>query len=98
MDKNRIQGRARCGEWAQHHEAAGPVAEVNAAVVPGSNALLPGEIPRRKCLGKSADAIVPSGEPGAERRPCKHDHRKTRRREGLNRSAGIRPRNGHSCQ
>ena len=26
--------------------------------MPGSNAFLPGEIPRRKCLGKSAEAIV----------------------------------------
>ena len=58
MDKNRIEGRPRCDERASCSEVAGSVAEVNAAVVPGSNAFLPGEIPRRKCLGKSAEAIV----------------------------------------
>ena len=58
MNKNRIQGRPRGDELAQHSEVAGSVAEVNAAVAPGSNAFLPGEIPRRKCLGKSAEAIV----------------------------------------
>ena len=60
MNKNRIEGRPRCDERAGCSEVAGSVAEVNAAVVPGSNASLPGEIPRRKCLGKSAEAIVAS--------------------------------------
>ena len=58
MDKNRIEGRPRCDERASCSEVAGSVAEVNAAVAPESNAFLPGEIPRRKCLGKSAEAIV----------------------------------------
>jgi hypothetical protein len=69
MDKNRIQGRPRCDEGAQHHEVAGSVAEVNAAVVPGSNASLPGETPAEQSGGESAEAVVASSEPGAERCP-----------------------------
>ena len=65
MNKKRIARPTRCDELAQHSEVGGSVAEVNAAVVPGSNAFLPGEIPRRKCLGKSAEAIVMSRKPGA---------------------------------
>ena len=60
MNKNRIEGRPRCGERAQHRKAVGSVVEVNAAVVPGSNAFLPGEIPRGRPGGKSAEAIVAS--------------------------------------
>jgi hypothetical protein len=53
--------KAGRGEVSLHNTAkpSSPVAEVNAAVVPWSNAFLPGEIPRSKCLGKSAEAIVP---------------------------------------
>ncbi|MEK7995587.1 MAG: hypothetical protein AAB403_17440, partial [Planctomycetota bacterium] len=40
------------------HEAEGPVAEVNAAVVPGSSALLPGETPMGQPGRESAEAIV----------------------------------------
>ena len=57
MNKNRIEGRSRCDELAQHSEVAGSVAEVNAAVVPGSNAFLPGEIPE------------PETAPGSQPRP-----------------------------
>ena len=64
MDKNRIKGRSRCDELAQHNEVAGSVAEVNAAVVLGSNALLPGETPTGQPGGESAEAIVLSSEPG----------------------------------
>ena len=39
--------------------------EVNAAVVPGSNAFLPGETPTRQLGGESAEAVVPRSEPGA---------------------------------
>ena len=53
------QGRPRCDELAQHSEIAGSVVEVNAAVVPGSNAFLPGEAPPRQLGGESAEAIVP---------------------------------------
>ena len=84
MDKNRIPRPTRCDELAQHSEVEGSVAEVNAAVVPGSNAFLPGEIPRRKCLGKSAEAIVASNKPGAGKCPLKRRHRKSCAREGLN--------------
>ena len=63
MNKNRISRPTRCDEVAQHNEVAGSVAEVNAAVVPGSNALLPGETPTGQPGGESAEAIVPSSEP-----------------------------------
>ena len=58
-------------ELAPHSEILVYAPEVNAAVVPGSNAFLPGEIPRRKCRGKSAEAIVVSSEPGAKKMPAK---------------------------
>jgi hypothetical protein len=45
--------------------------EVNVAVVQGSNAFLPGEIPPRKCGGKSAEAVVMSNEPGVAKDPYK---------------------------
>ena len=69
MNKNRIIRPTRCDEVAQHNEVAGSVAEVNAAVVPGSNALLPGEIPTGQPEGKSAEAVVMDSKPGAERCP-----------------------------
>ena len=59
MNKNRIIRPTRCDEQAPHCEIDGSVAEVNAAVVPGSNALLPGEIPTGQPDGKSAEAVVP---------------------------------------
>jgi len=65
MDKNRIEGRPRCDEGAPRNEVAGSVAEVNAAVVPGSNAFLPGETPLEQSGGESAEAVVASSEPGA---------------------------------
>lgn len=46
------------GKVAQHTEALGSGAEVNAGVVQLQFAFLSGEVPRRKCLGKSAEAIV----------------------------------------
>ena len=45
--------------------------------------------------GESAEAIVPSSEPGAGISPSKHEHRKTRCREGPNRTGTVRPRGGH---
>ncbi len=49
------------GELAQHSEAAlVQSTEVNAAVVSGSSAFLPGEIPPVRSGGKSAEAIVVS--------------------------------------
>jgi len=65
MDKNRISRPTRRDELAPHSEVEGSVAEVNAAVVPGSNALLPGETLREQSGGESAEAIVASSEPGA---------------------------------
>jgi len=58
--------------WASWHNTAKPTGsstEVNAAVVQGSNTLLSGELPRRKCLGKSADAIVARQRAGGGRPP-----------------------------
>ena len=69
MNKNRISRPTRCDEVAQHNEVAGSVAEVNAAVVPGSNAFLPGETPTRQLGGESAEAVVVDSKPGAERCP-----------------------------
>ena len=57
--KNRITRPTQCDELAPHNEVDGSVAEVNAAVVPGSNAFLPGEIPAGRPDGKSAEAVVP---------------------------------------
>jgi hypothetical protein len=42
--------------------------EVNAAAVRGRTAFLPGEIPRRKCRGKSAEAIVVIEQAGSRNR------------------------------
>jgi hypothetical protein len=73
MNKNVIQGRRGEASW---HNTAKPqvqATEVNGAVVSRSNAFLPGEIPRRKCRGKSAEAIVVANEPGAGKRPHKHE-------------------------
>ena len=73
MNKNTIEGRRGKASW---HNTAKPqvhALEVNGAVVSRSNAFLPGEIPRRKCCGKSAEAIVVDSEPGAGKRPHKHE-------------------------
>ena len=40
--------------------------EINAAVVPGSNALLPGETPAGDPAGESAEAIVMNSKPGVK--------------------------------
>lgn len=67
MNKNRIEGRRAGTSWHHTAKSSGLGAEVNAAVARGSNAFLPGEVPRRKCRGKSAEAIVPSSEPDTQR-------------------------------
>ena len=77
MNKNRIVRPTRYGELAPHSKVVGPVAEVNAAVAPGSNAFLPGETPLGQSGGESAEAIVMSSKPGAGKRPRKHEHRKS---------------------
>jgi hypothetical protein len=94
MNKKRIARPTRGMSWHHTAKSTGLLVEVNATVVPGSNAFLPGEIPRRKCRGKSAEAIVVSREPGAGKCPLKHEHRKTRAHEGLNWSVIIRPCGG----
>ncbi len=67
MNKNRIEGRRAGTSWHHTAKSSGLGAGVNAAVARGSNAFLPGEVPRRKCRGKSAEAIVPSSEPDTQR-------------------------------
>ena len=96
MDKNRIKGRHDGMSWHNTAKSVGLVVEVNAAVVQGSNAFLPGEILRRKCRGKSAEAIVVEKRAGGVDTPVET---KTPELsiidEGLNWSAGIRPRIGY---
>ena len=58
MNKNRIEGRHGAMSWHNTAKSTGLPVEVNAAVAQRSNAFLPGEIPRSKCRGKSAEAIV----------------------------------------
>jgi hypothetical protein len=45
MNKNAIEGRHDGTSWHNTAKSKGSVVEVNGAVVPGSNAFLPGEIP-----------------------------------------------------
>lgn len=73
MNKNAIEGRRDGASWHNTAKPTGSVAEVNGAVVPGSSAFLPGEIPPPQGGGKSAEAIVASSEPGAGTGPCKRD-------------------------
>lgn len=66
MDKNCIEGRCDGMSWHNTAKSSGSVVAVNAAVVPGSNASLPGEIPNvQRHAGKSAEAIVATSEPEA---------------------------------
>jgi len=60
MDKNRIEGRHGTTSWHNTAKSSGLPVEVNAAVVQGSNAFLPGEICTVKAEQKSAEAIVPA--------------------------------------
>ena len=73
MNKNHIEGRHDRASWHHTAKPIGCVVEVNAAVVQGSNAFLPGEIPRRKCHGKSAEVVVANSKPGAGRGPLKQE-------------------------
>lgn len=58
MDKNRIEGRRGTTSWHNTAKSSGLPVEVNAAVVQGSIAFLPGEICRERSGQKSAEAIV----------------------------------------
>lgn len=64
MNKNHIKGRHDGTSWHHTAKSTGSVVEVNVAVVQGSNAFLPGEIPPRKCGGKSAEVVVTESKPG----------------------------------
>ena len=64
MDKNRIEGRYGTTSWHNTAKSSGLPVEVNAAVVQGNIVQLPGEIPPRKCGGKSAEVIVAENKPG----------------------------------
>ena len=69
MDKNRIEGRHGAMSWHHTAKSLGLPVEVNAAVAQESNAFLPGEIPWRKCRGKSAEAIVAMQRAGGVETP-----------------------------
>jgi hypothetical protein len=58
MNKNYIEGRYDRESWHHTAKPIGSVVEVNVTVVQGSNAFLSGEIPKRKCHGKSAEVVV----------------------------------------
>jgi hypothetical protein len=64
MNKNHIEGRYDGTSWHSTAKSTGSVVEVNVAVVQGSNAFLPGEIPCRKWHGKSAEVVVADDKPG----------------------------------
>ena len=64
MDKNRIEGRHGTTSWHNTAKSSGLPVEVNAAVVQGSIAFLPGEICRERSGQKSAEAIVPRSRTG----------------------------------
>ncbi len=71
MNKNRIEGRYDGTSWHHAAKSTGLVVEVNAAVVQGSNAFLPGEILRSSDCRKSAEAIVVFSKPGTRSGPLK---------------------------
>ena len=94
MDKNRIARPTRPGELAQHSEAgrsmrggkcggrAGePLDKLGALCLSKGNAFLPGEALAGQPGRESAEAIVPSSEPGVGNSPFKRRGRKTRYRE-----------------
>ena len=90
--------RDRHGAMSWHNTAksTGLHVEVNAADVQESNAFLPGEIPWRKCRGKSAEAIVAEQRAGGVHTPVETKKPEdSMMGEGLNWSAGIRPRIGY---
>ena len=64
MNKNPIQGRPGRVSWHNTAKPFDSIREVNEVVARRRTAFLPGEIPWRKCLGKSAEAIVPAETPG----------------------------------
>ena len=51
MNKNTIEGRRGGTSWHNTAKSTGSVVEVNSAVVSGSNAFLPGEIPASGARG-----------------------------------------------
>ena len=93
MDKNRIEGRHGATSWHNTAKSSGLPVEVNAAVVQGSSAPLPGEIPRRKCRGKSAEAIVVAETSRSAQKHSKIAGGLTRRRAEPMKNP--RPRGGH---
>jgi hypothetical protein len=65
MNKNCIEGRRGGMSWHNTAKSFGSTVEVNAGVVPGSSAPLPGEILRPEGGRKSAEVVLASSEPGA---------------------------------
>jgi hypothetical protein len=65
MNKNRIEGRRDRASWHNTAKPFGWVSEVNAAVVRGRTASLPGETCPARAGQESAAAIVVCDKPGA---------------------------------
>ena len=76
MNKNRIEGRRDQASWHNTAKPFGWVPEVNAAVVRGRTAFLPGETCAARAGQESAAAIVVRGKPGAGNGPLKRRNRK----------------------
>jgi len=69
MNKNLIEGRRDGVSWHNTAKPAGEVAPVNQAAVRGRTVFLPGEVLMLRGVKKSAEVIVVTCRPGAERRP-----------------------------
>ena len=69
MNKNHIEGRRDGTSWHNTAKSIGSVAEVNVAVVPGSNAFLPGELLAGGPARKSSEVILVENKPGVENCP-----------------------------
>ena len=71
MNKNTIEGRRGGKSWHNTAKSTGSVAEVNGAVVSGSNVSLPGEALAWRQARESAETVVTSNEPGTDCGPRK---------------------------
>ena len=69
MNKNLIQGRRDGVSWHNTAKPTGEVVPVNQAAVQGRTVFLPGEVWSVRAPQKSAEVIVVTCRPGAERCP-----------------------------
>ncbi len=77
MDKNRIEGRSRGDELAQHNEVGRFSREGKCGGRAGKQRVLTWGDPNGATRGESAEAVVVSSKPGAERGPFKLRNRKS---------------------